>query len=51
MKKKKIYIVTGSRADYGLLNNLIILLSKSKKLETTIVVTGQHLSKKYGNLS
>ena len=49
MKKKKIYIVTGSRADYGLLSNLITQLRKSKKLEITIVVTGQHLSKKYGN--
>ena len=49
MKKKTIYIVTGSRADYGLLKNLITEINKSDKFELTLIVTGQHLSKKYGN--
>ena len=49
MKKKTIYIVTGSRADYGLLKNLITKINKSNKFELTLIVTGQHLSKKYGN--
>ena len=49
MKKKTIYIVTGSRADYGLLKNLITEINKSNKFELTLIVTGQHLSKKYGN--
>ena len=49
MKKKTIYIVTGSRADYGLLKNLITQINKSNKFELTLIVTGQHLSKKYGN--
>ena len=49
MKKKNIYIVTGSRADYGLLKNLITEINKSDKFELTLIVTGQHLSKKYGN--
>ena len=49
MKKKTIYIVTGSRADYGLLKNLITQINKSNKFELTLIVTGQHLSIKYGN--
>jgi len=49
--KKKIFIVTGSRADYGILKNLISCLNKSKKFQLTLVVTGQHLSKNYGNTS
>ena len=46
--KKKIAIVTGSRADYYLLKNLIICLNKSKKFKLYLIVTGQHLSKNYG---
>jgi len=49
--KKKIFIVTGSRADYGILKNLISCLNKSKKFQLTLVITGQHLSKNYGNTS
>jgi len=49
--KKKIIIVTGSRADYGILKNLIIYLNKSKKFHLSLVVTGQHLSKNYGKTS
>jgi GDP/UDP-N,N'-diacetylbacillosamine 2-epimerase (hydrolysing) len=46
---KKICIVTGSRADYDILKNLIICLNKSKKIKLDLIVTGQHLSKEYGN--
>ena len=49
--KKKILIVTGSRADYGILKNLINCLNKSKKIQPILVVTGQHLSRNYGNTS
>ncbi len=49
--KKKIFIITGSRADYDLLKNLIICLNKSKKFDLCLIVTGQHLSKNYGNTS
>tara|TARA_B100000787_G_C16193581_1_gene299129 strand:+ start:664 stop:1827 length:1164 start_codon:yes stop_codon:yes gene_type:complete len=51
MKRKNIFIVTGSRADYGLLKNLITCLSQSKKLKLSLIVTGQHLSKNYGSTS
>ena len=51
LSKKKITIVTGSRADYGILKNLIISLNKSQKYQLSLIVTGQHLSKNYGNTS
>ena len=47
-KSKKICIITGSRAEFGLLKNLINGLNKSKKIELKLIVTGSHLSKKYG---
>ena len=46
--KKKIVIVTGSRADYYLLKNLIVCLNKNKKFKLHLIITGQHLSKNYG---
>ena len=46
--KNKVVIVTSSRAEYGLLANLIKLLNRSKKFHLELVVIGQHLSKKYG---
>ena len=48
MKKKKIAIVSGSRAEFGILKNLIINLKKKKKYKLSFIVTGSHLSKKFG---
>lgn len=51
MKKSqynKIFIVSGSRAEVGILSNLI---SKYQKNKLTLVLTGQHLERKYQNLS
>jgi GDP/UDP-N,N'-diacetylbacillosamine 2-epimerase (hydrolysing) len=48
-KSKKICIVTGSRAEYGLLNKLLLKLKKDKSFHLQLVVTGSHLSKKYGS--
>ena len=42
-KKKKICIVTGSRADYDLLKNLINHLQKKKNFKLSLIVTGQHI--------
>ena len=47
--KKRIFILTSSRADYNPLQNIINTFSKSKKFETFIVVTGQHLDFNSGN--
>ncbi len=44
--KKKILVVTSSRADFGILSNLIYLINKEKKLKLKLVITGSHLSKK-----
>jgi UDP-N-acetylglucosamine 2-epimerase (non-hydrolysing)/GDP/UDP-N,N'-diacetylbacillosamine 2-epimerase (hydrolysing) len=48
MKKKKITVTTGTRADYGLIRPVLKELSKSKKLELYLIVTGMHLSRKHG---
>ena len=45
---KNIAILTTSRADYSILRNLIFLFKYSKKINFKLIVTGQHLSKKYG---
>ncbi|MDB3895031.1 UDP-N-acetylglucosamine 2-epimerase [Candidatus Pelagibacter sp.] len=48
MKKKKICIITGSRADYGLLYWLIKEVEANKNFELQLVVTGMHLSREFG---
>lgn len=47
--KRKICFVTGSRAEYGLLRKLIIASQQDKLIEMQIIVTGSHLSQKYGH--
>lgn len=49
MKKKKVCIITGSRAEYGLLYWLMKAIEESEKLELQIIVTGMHLSDEFGN--
>ena len=44
---KKVLVFTGSRADYGILKNLIIKLKKDFKLE--ICAGGSHFSSKFGH--
>jgi len=46
--KYKISVTTGTRAEYGLLRPVLNEISKSKKLELYLIVTGMHLSKKHG---
>ena len=45
---KKICIVTGSRAEYGLLRWVMEGIRHSPKLQLQIIVTGMHLSSKFG---
>ena len=47
--KKKIIFITGTRADYGKIKNLIKTLSSKKIFDIHIFVTGMHLLKKYGS--
>jgi len=44
----KIFLVTSSRADFGLLKNLIFELNKSSNFDLKIIATGSHFSKKHG---
>ena len=46
--KKNILFVTGSRAEYDILKNLTLLFSKDKNYNTQILITGTHLSHKFG---
>lgn len=46
--KKIISVLTATRAEYGLLKPVITKLLKSEELDVRIVVTGMHLSAKYG---
>jgi GDP/UDP-N,N'-diacetylbacillosamine 2-epimerase (hydrolysing) len=46
--KRKICIVTGTRAEYGLLYWLMKEIEKDKSLELQLIVTGMHLSPEFG---
>jgi GDP/UDP-N,N'-diacetylbacillosamine 2-epimerase (hydrolysing) len=46
--KRKICVVTGTRAEYGLLRWLMEAISTDPKLELQLVVTGMHLSPEFG---
>ena len=46
--RKKICVITGSRADYGILYPLLKAINKEHKLKLEIICTNMHLSKKYG---
>jgi GDP/UDP-N,N'-diacetylbacillosamine 2-epimerase (hydrolysing) len=46
---KKICVVTGSRADYGLLKNLMNLIKDDSTMKLEIIATGSHYSSDHGN--
>ena len=48
MIKKKIWVITGSRAEFGILYPLIKNLQTEKKFKTEVVVSGHHFNKKQG---
>lgn len=45
---RKICVVTGTRAEYGLLTPLMKLIRDDNELELQIIVTGMHLSLEFG---
>lgn len=45
---KKLCVVTGTRAEYGLLKPVIDKIYKDSELELQLVVTGMHLSTEFG---
>lgn len=48
MSKRKICVVTGSRAEYGLLYWLLKELQTDNELELQLIATGMHLSPEFG---
>lgn len=46
---KKIAVLTGSRAEYGILKPLLNQLLERKEFELVLLVTGLHLLKEYGH--
>lgn len=47
--KRKICVVSGTRADFGLLTPLLNEIQNDDKLELQLVVTGMHLSPEFGS--
>ena len=45
---RKICLVTGSRAEYGLLKKLMFLLRENSETELQVIATGSHLSSDFG---
>jgi len=46
---RKIIYVTGTRADFGLIQHTLLLGNQSKRINFSLCVTGMHLSPRYGN--
>ncbi len=46
---KKICVLTGTRAEYGLLKPIIERIDSDKELELILLVAGMHLSEEFGN--
>ena len=49
MKTYKVGVVTGTRAEYGLLRPLLFKLKDSEVIDFKLIVTGSHLSSQFGN--
>ena len=46
---KNVCVVTGSRAEYGIMRALLLKLNKEQNIKLDAVVTAMHLEEKYGN--
>ena len=46
--KKKVCVVTGTRAEYGILSHLIKKIKEDNEVKLQLVVTGMHLSPEFG---
>ena len=46
---RKLCVVTGTRAEYGLLSRLMRMIKDSDQTQLQIIATNMHLSPKYGN--
>ena len=48
MAKKKVCVITGSRADYGLLKPLSWRLKEDPEIDFSLLITGSHLLEEFG---
>jgi UDP-hydrolysing UDP-N-acetyl-D-glucosamine 2-epimerase len=49
VKRRKICVVTTSRADYGLLRGLMEAVRSDRELQLQVIASGMHFSAKFGN--
>lgn len=49
MERYKVAYATGSRADYGIVSNYLKLLKDDEMIDFSVLVTGSHLERKFGN--
>ncbi len=47
--KYRVCVVTGTRADYGLLRELLFRIRDNDRMDLDLMVTGSHLSSSFGN--
>ena len=45
---RKICVITGTRAEFGLLKPLIALIAKDNELQLQLIATSMHLSPEFG---
>ena len=48
MNKRKVCVVTGSRAEYGLFYPILKKIQESNKLDLQLITTSSHHSSEYG---
>ncbi len=48
-RKRRIAVVTGTRADYGLLRSTMAAIRTNRDLQLRVIVTGMHLLRKFGH--
>ena len=48
MNNRKIWVVIGSRAEYGLFFPILVKIQESNKLELQLISTSSHHSTEYG---
>ena len=46
--KRRIAVITGTRAEYGLLTSTLTAIASHERLKLRLVVTGMHLLRRFG---
>lgn len=45
---KKVCYITGTRADFGLMKSLLLMLRNDPEIDLSLIITGMHLSQEHG---